>query len=139
MNKSVFKIIVLIFIVFLISIVVFFFLQRKKNGIKFDSEIKIEDTIVSEFEKQDIILRKERKAPPISQTDKDSDGVDDALELELGTSIENNDTDGDGISDKEEIEKWQTDPTKKDTDGDGYADLFEIINGYNPSGEGALQ
>ncbi len=47
------------------------------------------------------------------------------------------DSDGDGLGDKLE-EGLQTDPYKKDSDGDGYDDGTEVLNGYNPLGEGTL-
>jgi len=79
-----------------------------------------------------------REAPPSPPGDIDADGLLDDEERVLGTSLVNADTDRDGISDKDERDIWHTDPTKKDTDGDGFADLIEIMNGYNPSGEGLL-
>lgn len=47
------------------------------------------------------------------------------------------DTDQDGLSDKEE-ELLGSDPEKIDSDGDGYGDLSELMNLYNPSGDGPL-
>lgn len=47
------------------------------------------------------------------------------------------DSDNDGLSDAAE-EYLGTDPLNPDTDGDGYSDREEILNGYNPKGEGAL-
>jgi len=47
--------------------------------------------------------------------DSDSDGLDDNLELAIGT-----------------------DPYNPDTDGDGYLDGVEVANGYNPLGGGKL-
>ena len=71
--------------------------------------------------------------------DKDWDGVKDEEEKKLGLSTRDADTDGDGLLDTEEMHKWQTDPKKVDTDGDGYWDGYEILNGYNPNGSGALK
>ncbi len=94
--------------------------------------------------------------------DHDGDGVDDQVELELGTSPDNIDSDYDGIPDGEEIYGWKTNPLTKDTDkdklfdywevkryftdplnpdtdGDGYLDGEEVLNGYNPKGPGKLQ
>lgn len=72
------------------------------------------------------------------KNDQDRDGVPDDMEKEMGLSIADPDTDGDGLSDKKEIEVYGTDPTKVDTDGDGFWDGMEIINGYNPLGNGKL-
>ncbi len=96
----------------------------------------IEDAIPTTTER---VYITERKPPPRPPNDLDGDGILDSDEETYGTSPVNGDTDKDGISDKDEIEKWHTDPTKKDTDDDGFADLIEIMNGYNPSGEGVLQ
>lgn len=47
------------------------------------------------------------------------------------------DGDNDGLSDIEEI-LLSTNASLPDTDGDGYADGLELINLYNPAGEGKL-
>lgn len=54
--------------------------------------------------------------------DTDQDGLDDALEVELGTLSTTADTDADGLTDYEEYCKYQTDPTLVDSDGDGKPD-----------------
>jgi len=72
------------------------------------------------------------------ENDADHDGLDDAMEAELGTSDTAFDTDKDGISDQLEINVWKTDPTNSDTDGDGFSDGIEILQGYNPLGEGRV-
>ncbi len=74
----------------------------------------------------------------VEDGDMDNDGLSDVEEEKLGTSDKEFDTDFDGIPDKVEVEQYKTDPTKFDTDGDGYGDGYEIINGYNPLGEGKL-
>lgn len=70
--------------------------------------------------------------------DRDRDGIQDNEEEALGTSTRDYDSDGDGLSDKTERDVWKTDPTNNDTDGDGFSDGIEILNGYNPNGEGDL-
>ena len=70
--------------------------------------------------------------------DLDNDGVLDTKEKELGLSNRNYDTDGDGLTDKQELEMYNTDPTNTDSDGDGYADGYEVMNGFNPAGDGKL-
>jgi hypothetical protein len=47
------------------------------------------------------------------------------------------DSDSDGLSDLAE-EFMGTDPNNPDTDGDSYSDYEELINGYNPLGDGLL-
>ncbi len=83
-------------------------------------------------------LPTERFSPEVDEQDQDGDGISSEEEKALGTSDLLSDSDSDGLTDASEIEKWNTDPTKKDTDGDGHADMFEIMNGYNPAGEGVL-
>lgn len=75
---------------------------------------------------------------PASLLDSDGDGLTNARELELGTSVTKSDTDGDGLGDREEVEVYGTNPRKTDTDGDGYLDGQEVAGGYNPNGEGKL-
>lgn len=48
------------------------------------------------------------------------------------------DTDGDGLTNKEEDAIWNSNPLSDDSDGDGYPDRTEVINGYNPNGDGKL-
>ena len=79
-----------------------------------------------------------RVSQRVQDEDMDNDGILDGEEEKLGLSSQDFDTDGDGIPDKMEIDIFKTDPTKADTDGDGFADGFEIINGFNPLGEGQL-
>ena len=54
--------------------------------------------------------------------DTDADGLDDQLEIELGTLSTTSDTDADGLADYEEYCKYRTDPTSADSDGDGISD-----------------
>jgi hypothetical protein len=83
---------------------------------------------------------KQRKTlPPEFQNDKDRDGLSEDQEALYGTDNLESDTDGDGISDGDEVLRWKTDPLSADTDGDGFADLIEILGGYNPAGDGALE
>lgn len=70
--------------------------------------------------------------------DKDSDGLDDNREAELGTNPNNWDSDGDELGDGDEVLIWKTDPLKTDSDGDGYPDGQEVKNGYNPAGPGKI-
>lgn len=75
---------------------------------------------------------------PGFEHDWDQDGLLDTEEAKLGTSDRQYDTDGDSITDKEEVERFGTDPNKIDTDGDGFSDFAEIVQGYNPKGDGKL-
>lgn len=55
-------------------------------------------------------------------SDTDQDGLDDALEIEIGTLSTTADSDADGLTDYEEYCKYRTDPTLVDSDGDGKPD-----------------
>ena len=54
--------------------------------------------------------------------DTDQDGLDDGLEMQLGTLSTRSDTDLDGLTDYEEYCKYRTNPTSPDSDGDGTPD-----------------
>jgi len=59
--------------------------------------------------------------------DSDSDGLNDALEREIGTLVSDDDTDGDGINDGTEF-LGGTSPALRDTDADGLIDGVEDMN-----------
>lgn len=65
-----------------------------------------------------------------NDADTDNDGVQDCTERNIGSNPNLVDTDGDGLTDGEEVNTYNTDPTKKDTDADGCQDAIEI-NTYN--------
>ncbi len=79
-----------------------------------------------------------------SETDTDTDGLADYLELVYGTDIDKIDTDGDGLSDGQEVYLTGTDPAKYDSvrtgisdaetdmDGDGLSNRRELELGTNP-------
>lgn len=60
--------------------------------------------------------------------DQDKDGLSDAEEKKLGTSVYDVDTDHDELIDNEEVERYHTNPTKWDTDGDGLGDGEEVLH-----------
>ncbi|UPA22686.1 hypothetical protein K8942_00530 [Candidatus Peribacteria bacterium] len=59
--------------------------------------------------------------------DPDQDGVNDKIEIEIGTDKNNPDSDGDGVVDGTEFTS-ATSPTLRDTDGDGIIDGIEDTN-----------
>ncbi|MCP5061016.1 MAG: OmpA family protein [Ignavibacteriae bacterium] len=61
-------------------------------------------------------------------TDKDSDGLTENEEKQIGTNPKIADTDGDGLHDGDEILKYKTDPLALDSDMDGLNDSEEAIN-----------
>ncbi|GEM_PF-2169237 len=87
------------------------------------------------------IIPEDRPRGPLPgfENDRDLDNLTDEEEAQYKTNPADSDTDGDGINDDEEIRVWKTDPTKADTDEDGFADAVEIMNGYNPNGNGTLE
>jgi hypothetical protein len=65
--------------------------------------------------------------------DSDGDGLEDAIEIELGTDPVDLDTDDDGLTDGDEYYVHQTGTRNPDTDGDGVVDGAEITNGTDPN------
>ena len=75
------------------------------------------------------------------QGDCDKDGLDNSMEINLGTNPFNRDTDGDGYSDSAELAAG-TDPRNPasnpgagffDSDGDGFPDIVELSYGSDPN------
>jgi hypothetical protein len=81
------------------------------------------DTLESETSEEDLILEEE--------------DLEEELILEEELSYSFLDSDSDGLSDDEEI-LLGTDFSSPDSDKDGYGDLTEILNLYNPAGDGRL-
>lgn len=65
--------------------------------------------------------------------DSDGDGLEDTIEIELGTDAVDLDTDDDGLTDGDEYYTYQTGTRNPDTDGDGVVDGDEITNGTDPN------
>jgi hypothetical protein len=70
--------------------------------------------------------------------DSDGDGLEDAIEIELGTDPFDTDTDDDGASDGDEYYVHQTGTRNPDTDGDGVGDGDEVANGTDPNDPGSF-
>jgi hypothetical protein len=64
--------------------------------------------------------------------DNDGDGISNADEARIGTSMNDADTDNDGFPDGLEVGKGHDPLTAADSDGDGYPDYLEILHGYDP-------
>jgi hypothetical protein len=76
------------------------------------------------------------EAPPAEAAgvvDSDGDGLEDAIELELGTDPADTDTDDDGASDGNEYYVHATGTRNPDSDGDGVPDGDEINIGTDPN------
>jgi hypothetical protein len=65
--------------------------------------------------------------------DSDGDGLEDAIEVELGTDAADLDTDDDGLTDGDEYYVYQTGTRNPDSDGDGVVDGDEVANGTDPN------
>ena len=75
--------------------------------------------------------------------DSDADGLDDTVELCLGTSPYKADSDGDSIPDKTEVDgfhdsygkHWASDPLSVDSNGDGTLDTMEWCEALTTNGQ----
>ncbi len=65
--------------------------------------------------------------PNCTDDDDDGDGLDDRVEMQLGTDPLEPDSDGDGLSDGDEVTAHDTDPGRADSDGDGVPDGDEVL------------
>jgi oligopeptide transport system substrate-binding protein len=72
-------------------------------------------------------------AAPADLLDADGDGLEDAIEFELGTDPVDLDTDDDGATDGDEYYVHQTGTRNPDNDGDGVLDGDEVANGTDPN------
>ena len=72
-------------------------------------------------------------AAPADPLDADGDGLEDAIEFELGTDPFDLDTDDDGATDGDEYYVHQTGTRNPDNDGDGVLDGDEVANGTDPN------
>lgn len=145
-KKKIFKIIIIAISLILLSVAIYFAYNTffKKN-----TEVEIESNLIvveDEMEEEDnwpelidpnLIIPEEEEVElePVIEEEE----LTDPLWLERINQIKLGfiDTDGDGLSDVSE-EYIGTDLKNPDTDSDGYNDLEEILNGYNPLGEGIL-
>jgi hypothetical protein len=81
------------------------------------------------------------EAPPAEAggaVDSDGDGLEDAIEFELGTDPADTDTDDDGASDGDEYYVHATGTRNPDSDGDGVPDGDEINIGTDPNDPGSF-
>lgn len=65
--------------------------------------------------------------------DSDGDGLEDAIEIELGTDLADIDTDDDGLTDGGEYYTFATGTRNPDSDGDGIVDGVEVEIGTDPN------
>lgn len=116
-KKNIFILSILLVVIIITGL---FWLFTRDNGV---GDLSVVDTKVEQVATEEEIIPEpeivEKKAKFLSE-----DSID---------------TDGDGLTDKQENEEFGTDPNSIDTDGDGYLDASEVINGYNPLGEGLLE
>ena len=67
-----------------------------------------------------------------SRCDSDNDGLNNAVEANLGTNPNDADSDDDGLNDGAEVNSSGTDPLRFDTDSDGLDDGDELGAGTDP-------
>ena len=72
---------------------------------------------------------------PVAETpgDTDGDGLEDTIEVELGTDPYSVDTDQDGLTDGDEYYVYATGTLNPDSDGDGILDGDEAAQGTDPN------
>lgn len=108
------------------------------NVVEPDASVAIEEVIGELFES----FLANTIEPELDLVDlEEGDLIDEDNNLE-GTDLEIDmelDSDLDGLTDYEEINIYNTDPQDPDTDGDSYSDGEEVLNGYNPLGDGLLE
>jgi hypothetical protein len=75
----------------------------------------------------------DKNNPEDANGDGDADGLTNVGEYEAGSSLQSDDTDGDGLKDGEEVNIYQSDPTKVDSDDDGMPDAWEVNYGLDPA------
>lgn len=100
----------------------------------------VEEPAAEETVTEEILA--EEAAPPDQAAavagDSDGDGLEDAIELELGTDPADVDTDDDGLLDGDEYYVNQTGTRNPDTDADGVLDGDEVANGTDPNDPGSF-
>lgn len=73
----------------------------------------------------------------VADLDSDDDGLNDDVEIALGTDPFDPDTDDDGLNDGTEVDmdngEGLPDPLNPDSDGDTLLDGYEVVNGTDPT------
>jgi oligopeptide transport system substrate-binding protein len=77
-------------------------------------------------------------AASTAPVDAEGDGLEDAIEVQLGTDPSDIDTDDDGLADGDEYYIFATGTRNPDTDGDGVLDGDEVANGTDPNDPSSL-
>jgi hypothetical protein len=98
----------------------------------------LDDLAAAPAEEDPAIVETPATEPPPADAaaapgDSDGDGLEDAIEFELGTDPADLDTDDDGLTDGDEYYVYQTGTRNPDTDGDGVVDGAETANGTDPN------
>ncbi|MFA7365036.1 MAG: thrombospondin type 3 repeat-containing protein, partial [Patescibacteria group bacterium] len=92
-----------------------------------NNNIIIEEEVVEEVIIDDVIVEEEVVEEEVV--------IEEEVDIEYLKSI---DSDNDGLSDYDEVYIFGTDPLNPDSDEDGYFDGSEVLNGYNPLGNGPI-
>lgn len=96
-------------------------------------EAPVEEAPVEEAPVEEAPVAEEAPAAVATAGDSDADGLEDAIEFELGTDPYDVDTDDDGLTDGDEYYVFQTGTRNPDSDGDGIVDGQETANGTDPN------
>lgn len=94
------------------------------------AEEKIEQNIIATSSSNENIIIPEPATTTATSTEENQIATSTSVNYQSGE-----DKDSDGLTDKEE-KLIGSSSEKADTDGDGYSDGAEVMNGYNPNGQG---
>jgi hypothetical protein len=159
-KKKILKVVIIAALLILVSVAAYFiynsFIKNNQTEIEdnlvvVENEIEEEEENWPEFVDPNSIINEEEEEEEVMPVEEEEEVIPEEEEEEGEEEIINPiwldridsiklgilDSDGDGLSDLVE-EYISTDASNTDTDGDTYSDLEEIINGYNPLGEGVL-
>jgi len=129
------KILVVGFIVILIALIGFLFIDLDRDGLSSFTELKYGTKFLEKDTDDDGLTDGEEinihsTNPKVIDTD--GDGLTDGSEVNVHhTDPKSTDTDKDELDDKSEIEEYGTDPLSSDTDSDGVDDKADIYPLYD--------
>ncbi|MHA1907529.1 MAG: hypothetical protein ACW98Y_09570 [Candidatus Thorarchaeota archaeon] len=117
-----------------------YLISNKSASITSSIETRKSSTIVPEFQQvladetpprtptdlKELVIELQSVTPLANQSDLDTDGLYDPVELVIGTNVLDNDTDSDQLSDYDEIMLYGTDPLLPDSNDDEFLDYDEV-------------
>ncbi|SFL53606.1 IclR helix-turn-helix domain-containing protein [Halogranum rubrum] len=100
---------------------------RVKNASGLNGEVSLSVLATESFNSNSMPVNRSKTVYVIQkQGDFDGDRLSNQAEVRAGTDINGTDTDGDTLRDGDEVQIYNTSPTKSDTDGDGLSDSTEV-------------